>query len=134
MSVLARWSSAYEVYSSIRGDNLTDAKRKGTASLRILKELGSTAMVFSRAVVDDEKDWDTFHSLFQNVVCLADDIVELDLKSTAEKPPFCIDMAIVGPLFKVRFFHYISYGWRLVGGKTNMKQVLSMIVLGFLPL
>ena len=135
MSVLARWSSAYEVYSSIRGDNLTDTKRKGTASLRILRELGSIATMFTQTVVDDEKDWDMFYPMFQNIVRLTEDIIELDMKSTEERPPYCINMAIVEPLFKVSIFYHISYRSRLVVGKTNIEQVLSVVFfLGFLSL
>lgn len=100
-SILARWSSAYDVYLDIRGENLTNEKRKGTAGLRILKELGSTAMRLTRTMFDDEMNWDVFCPIFQNVVSLAEDIVELDLKITAERSPFCIDMALVGLLFQV---------------------------------
>ncbi|KAE9374871.1 hypothetical protein N431DRAFT_336663 [Stipitochalara longipes BDJ] len=104
MSILARWSSAYHVYLNIRGDNLTDIKRKGTAALGILKELGSTAMMLIRTMVDDQRNWDVFCPMFQKIVSLAEDIVELDLKSTVERVerhPFCIDMALVRPLFEV---------------------------------
>lgn len=100
-SILARWSSAYDVYLDIRGDNLTDKKRKGTAGLRILKELGVTAWMLSQTTVDDQINWDVFCPMFQKIVSLADDIVELDLKSTARERTSCIDMAIIGPLFEV---------------------------------
>jgi hypothetical protein len=100
-SMLARWSSAYDVYLDIRGENLTDRKRKGTAALSILKELGSTAMMLSRTMVDDQRNWDVFCPMFQNIVSLAEDIVKLDKISTAGKPTYCIDMALVGPLFEV---------------------------------
>lgn len=100
-SILARWSSAYDVYLNIRGDNLTNEKRKGTAGLRILKELGSVTMMLTQPVVDDETNWDVFCPVFQNVVSLAEDIIELDLEVAAEKSPFCINMAVVGPLFQV---------------------------------
>ena len=100
MSILARWSSAYDVYLDIRGDNLTDKKRKGTAALRILKELGATAWMLTQTRVDDQMNWDVFCPMFQKIVSLADDIVELDLKSTTGGSP-CIDMALVGPLFEV---------------------------------
>jgi hypothetical protein len=100
-SILARWSSAYEAYLEIRGHRLTNAKKKGLAALRILKELGSTAILLTEMTFDDEMKWDMFYSVFQNVVSLAEDIVELDLSSTVEKPRFCLEMAIVQPLFKV---------------------------------
>lgn len=100
-SILARWSSAYDVYLNIRGDNLTNEKRKGTAGLRILKELGSMAMMLKQPIVDDQTSWDVFCPIFQNVVSLAEDIVELDSELTAERSPYCIDMALVGPLFQV---------------------------------
>jgi hypothetical protein len=38
-SILERWSSAYDVYLDIRGDNLTEVKRRGTAALSIRKSL-----------------------------------------------------------------------------------------------
>jgi len=101
MSILARWSSAYDVYLDIRGDNLTDKKRKGTAALRILKELGATAWMLTRTTVDDQMNWDVFCPMFQKIVSLADDIVELDLRLTAADGSPCIDMALVGPLFEV---------------------------------
>jgi hypothetical protein len=101
MSILARWSSAYDVYLNIRGDSLTKTKRKGAAALGILKELGSTAMMLTRTTVDDQMSWDVFCPMFQKIVSLADDIIELELNSTEERPAFCIDMALVGPLFEV---------------------------------
>jgi len=101
ISILARWSSAYDAYLDIRGDNLTDEKRKGTAALCILKELGSTAMMLARTKVDDQKNWDVFCPMFQKIVSLAEDIIELELKSIAQRPPYCIDMALVRPLFEV---------------------------------
>jgi hypothetical protein len=105
MSILARWSSAYDAYLNIQGDNLTDTKRKGTAALCILKELGSTSKMLSRTRVNDERDWDVFCPMFQKVVSLAEDIVKLDRMSDPLNPKkFCIDMAIVGPLFKVSIF------------------------------
>ena len=99
--ILARWSSAYHAYLNIPGDNLTDKKRKGTAVLRILKELGSMSMMLTRTMVDNQMDWDVFCPMFQKIVALADDIVEVDLKSTAGRRTSCIDMALVGPLFEV---------------------------------
>lgn len=108
-SILARWSSAYDVYLNIRGDNLTNEKRKGTAGLRILKELGSVAMMLTQPVVDDETSWDVFCPVFQNVVSLAEDIIELDLEVATERSPFCINIALVGPLFQVSFLLNISF-------------------------
>jgi hypothetical protein len=107
MSILARWSSAYDAYLNIQGDNLTDTKRKGTAALCILKELGSTSKMLSRTRVNDERDWDVFCPMFQKIVSLAEDIVNLDRISDPLNPKkFCIDMAIVGPLFKVSILSY----------------------------
>jgi hypothetical protein len=100
-SILGRWTSAYDVYLDLRGDNLTNTKRKGTALLRILKELGSMAGMLTRTTIDNQKDWDVFCPMFQKIVSLADDIVELDLKSTEERPPFFVNMALVRPLFEV---------------------------------
>jgi hypothetical protein len=74
ISILARWSSAYDVYLNIRGENLTHEKRRGTAALSILKELGSIAMMLTPTTVDDQTIWDVFCHMFQNVVSLAEDI------------------------------------------------------------
>jgi hypothetical protein len=101
MGILARWSSAYDVYLDIRGDNLTDEKRKGTAALRILKELGAIAWMLTQTTVDDQMNWDVFCPMFQKIVSLADDIIQLDLKVTAEGGSPCMNMALVGPLFEV---------------------------------
>jgi hypothetical protein len=101
ISILARWSSAFDTYSNTRGHHLTVVKKKGIATLRILKELGSTIMMLTGMMMDDERKWDIFCPMFQNVVTLAEEIVELDLSSTIEKPPFCIEMALVRPLFEV---------------------------------
>ena len=105
-SILARWSSAYDAYLDIQGESLTDKKRKGTAVLRILKELGSTATMLTRTMVDDQRNWDVFCPMFRKIVSLAEDIVELDLNpnSPAGQPTFCIDMALVRPLFEVSLF------------------------------
>lgn len=100
-SILGRWSSAYDAYLNVRGDNLTDAKRKGTAVLRILKELGSTAMMLTETTVEDQMDWDVLCPTFQKVVSLADEIIGLDKQSASGRPTYCIDMALVGPLFEV---------------------------------
>jgi hypothetical protein len=101
-SIMARWSSAYDAYLNIRGDGLTDQKKKGTAIFSILKELGSTVMTLTGAVVKDQQDWDILYPVFQKIVSLADDIVELELKSSALKSNSCIDMSVVRPLFEVR--------------------------------
>ena len=102
-SILARWSSAYDAYLDIRGDNLTHRKRKGTAALRILKELGSTAITLTRTKVDDQMDWDVFCPMFRKIVSLVEDILKLDLEPTAATPTNCVDMALVRPLFEVSF-------------------------------
>jgi hypothetical protein len=101
ISILARWSSAYDAYLNIQGNNLTERKKKGTAVLCILKELGSTVMMLTGTMVEDEKHWDVFCPMFQKIVSLAEDIVEIDLKLTAGRNTFCIDMALIGPLFAV---------------------------------
>lgn len=100
ISILARWSSAYDAYLNIQGGNLTDRKRKGTAVLRILKELGATAGMLTKTMVDDQRNWDVFCPMFQKIVSLAEDIAEVDQKPT-EGSPFCINMALIGPLFAV---------------------------------
>ena len=102
--ILARWSSAYDAYLNIQGNNLTYDKRKGTASLRILKELGTISTMLTRTEAEDEISWDIFCPTFQKVVSLAENIVEIDLKSTADRPTLCINMALVEPLFKVSSF------------------------------
>ncbi|PVI00600.1 hypothetical protein DM02DRAFT_592558 [Periconia macrospinosa] len=100
-SILARWSSAYEVYLDIRSDHLTVAKRKGMSTIRILRELGSTAAVLTKTTLDDEREWDAFCPMFRNIVSLALDIVKTDLQTTEGTPPNCINMAIVRLLFEV---------------------------------
>jgi hypothetical protein len=101
MSILARWTSAYDAYLNVQSENMTDIKRKGTAVLCILKELGSAAAVFTRTTLNDQTNWDAFYPMFQKIVSLAEEIIELDLKSTVVRPKFCMDMAIIGPLFEV---------------------------------
>lgn len=110
MGILARWSSAYDAYLNIPGDNLTDKKKKGTAILRILKELGSTSMMLTRTTLDNQSSWDVFCPLFQKIVSLAEDIIEIDLKPSAAGPPPCIDMALVRPLFNVGSFSFLVRG------------------------
>jgi hypothetical protein len=99
--ILGRWSSAYDAYLNIQGENLTDARKRGTAALRIVKALGSSALMLTRTMVDDQMNWDVFCPMFQEIVSLAEDIVELDSKSTEQRPPFYIDMSLVRPLFEV---------------------------------
>jgi len=101
-SILARWHSAYDAYLGVRGDNLTHQKRKGTAVLSILKELGSTVGMLSQTQIIDERQWDIYYPMFDKIVNLANDIIELDLTSTSPTPVHCIDMYLVKPLFKVR--------------------------------
>jgi hypothetical protein len=101
MSILARWSSAYDAYLNVQSENMTDIKRKGTAVLRILKELGSVATMFTRTTLNDQISWDAFYPMFQKIVSLAEEIIELDQKSTVARPKFCLDMALIGPLFEV---------------------------------
>lgn len=132
ISILARWSSAYDAYLNIQGENLTDRKRKGTAVLRILKELGSTAMMLTKTMVDDQRNWDAFCSMFQKIVSLAEDIVEVDQKATAGRPTFCIDMALIGPLFAVSFLPSIYFSNRIslefYQVKSYSKQVLTLLL------
>lgn len=109
MSILARWSSAYDAYLNIQGNNLTDKRRKGTAALYILKELGSVSMMLTRTRVDNQRDWDIFCPTFQKIVSLAADIIEVDIKSTVGKRTSCFDMALVRPLFKVCFILSIYF-------------------------
>jgi hypothetical protein len=109
ITILARWSSAYDAFLGIQGSNLTDKRKKGTAALCILKELGSTVFMLTRTMIDDQKNWDIFCPMFQKVVSLAEDIVKVDLNSTAERSTHCIDMALVGPLFKVSLLSNASF-------------------------
>ncbi|KAK8061593.1 hypothetical protein PG994_007959 [Apiospora phragmitis] len=99
-SILARWSSAHDVYLDIRGDSLTEEKRRDTAALSILRELGSMTMMLTRTTVEDQRKWDVFCPMFQNIISLAQDIIELDRNSTTARPKACINMALVGPLFE----------------------------------
>jgi hypothetical protein len=115
-SILARWSSAYDVYLNIRGEHLTVVKRKGISTIRILKELGSKAAVLTQTTFDNERDWDAFCPMFQNVVALAHDIVELDLQMTAGTPLHCMDMAIVRLLFEVNL---LLNTLTVLGDRTN---------------
>lgn len=80
-------------------------RRKGTAALSILKELGTTSKMLTYTTTVDEMDWDLFCPMFMKIVALAGDIVELDQKVTAEKRSDCINMAIVRPLFEVSLEH-----------------------------
>ena len=66
-------------------------------------------MMLTKASVKDEKEWDVFGLMFENVVALAEDIVELDLKTTAKSDPYCINMAIVGILFQVCLSSNLSF-------------------------
>lgn len=116
ISILARWSSAYDVYLNIRGENLTHEKRRGTAALSILKELGSIAMMLTPTTVDDQTIWDVFCHMFQNVVSLAEDIFELDLRPTAGRPLFCVDMALVRPLFEVSLLSNVFHLLEVLAG------------------
>ena len=109
ISILARWSSAYDAYLNIPGDDLTDKKKKGTAILRILKALGSTTMVLTRTTIDDQSSWDVFRPMFQKIVSLAEDIIEIELNPTAVGYTSCIDMALVRPLFNVSLFSNILF-------------------------
>lgn len=116
-SILARWSSAYDAYLNIQGGNITDRKRKGTAVLRILKELGSTAAILTKTTVNDQIEWDVFCSMFEKIVSLAEDIAEVDQNSTEGRPTYCIDMALIGPLFAVSSSSKV---------KLHSKQVLTL--------
>lgn len=99
--ILAKWSAAVDAFICGRGDHLTETERKGAAVLNILKELGSTSVMLTRTMVDDQSNWDMFTPLFEKIVSLAESIMELDIKSNGGRPTFCIDMALVGPVFEV---------------------------------
>ena len=101
MSILERWASAFEAFQSTRGKDMTETEKQGAAVLCILKELGSSSMLLTRTLVDDQTKWDGFYETFLKIVSLAEGVVERDLKSTHGRPTFCIDMAIVAPLFEV---------------------------------
>lgn len=135
-SILARWSSAYDAYLNIQGKNLTGRKRKGTAVLHILKELGSTAGILTKTTVDDQMEWDVFCSMFDKIVSLAEDIVEIDQKSTEGRPTFCIDMALIGPLFAVSFLSIAYFpnqrSLELHKVISHGEQVLTLPLLRYL--
>ncbi|KAE9371928.1 hypothetical protein N431DRAFT_492197 [Stipitochalara longipes BDJ] len=101
IDVLERWSAAFDAFVSSRGDEMTDDEKKGVAVLAIIKELGSTSVMLTRTMVDDQRNWDVFSPIFEKIVCLAEDIVRLDFKSNGGRPTFCIDLAIVSPIFEV---------------------------------
>jgi hypothetical protein len=58
-------------------------------------------MMLTRTTVDGRRNWDIFRPMFQTIVSLAEDIVDLDLKPSVERLTFCIDMALIGLLFEV---------------------------------
>ncbi|PMD29888.1 hypothetical protein L207DRAFT_503376 [Hyaloscypha variabilis F] len=101
IAILDRWSTAFDAFLSNRGDKMTDNERKGAAVLTIIRELGSTSVMLVRTKVDDQRNWDIFSPIFEKIVCLAEDVVKLDFKSNGGRPTFCIDLAIVSPLFEV---------------------------------
>jgi hypothetical protein len=121
---------AYDAYLNIQGENITDRKRKGTAVLRILKELGSTAVILTKTTVDDQIEWDVFCSMFEKIVSLAEDIAEVDQKSTEGRPTFCIDMALIRPLFAVSSLSIVYFPERrllkLCEVKLRSEQVLTI--------
>jgi hypothetical protein len=92
--ILERWSAAFEAFIRARGDALTDNERKGAAVLGILKELGSTSVMLTRTIVDDQRNWDMFTPMFERIIFLAEEVILLDSKTNAGKSTFTIDMAL----------------------------------------
>jgi len=101
ITTLNRWSAAFDAFLSARGDKMTANERKGAAVLTIIRELGSTSVMLTRTKVDDQRNWDVFSPMFEKIVSLAEDIVKLDLEANGGRPTFCIDLAIIGPIFEV---------------------------------
>jgi hypothetical protein len=98
---LERWVSALDAFLLNRGSDLTAKEQQGAAVLCILKELGSSSLLLARTVIDDQRKWDVFYEIFERIVTIAEGIIERDTKATSGKPTFCIDMAVVAPLFEV---------------------------------
>ena len=99
--ILNRWSTAFDAFLCNRGDKMTANERKGAAVLTIIRELGSTSVMLTRTKVDDQTNWDIFSPMFEKIVCLAEDVVKLDFQSNEGRPTFCIDLAIIGPIFEL---------------------------------
>lgn len=128
-SILARWSSAYNAYLNIQNDNLTDTRRKGTAALCVLKELGSTSKLIAQTTVDDERNWDVFCPMFQKIVSLAEDIIQLNLKPIIRAPEYCINMAIIAPLFKVSILPSIIFYIGIFAIQVNSSNHRGILLL-----
>jgi len=79
-----------DVYSNIEGDSLTDKKKKGTAVLRILKELGSTARMLTQTTVDDEMDWEYSAPVSEKSSPWPRILFNLDTSQLQEKPTFAL--------------------------------------------
>jgi len=104
-NMLEEWSRAFDAFLQLYGDMLSEKERKGVAILQMHKRVGHTALNVERSDVDDEMRWDKFCPVFEEIVTLAEFVVEPTNSTTpteaAQRIHFSLDMSINGCLYDV---------------------------------
>jgi hypothetical protein len=100
METFDQWTTAFDAFLKTHADTLTELDRKGVAMLQIQRKIGFMSLQLSRTIFDDQTLWDQFLPLFNQIVTLAAEILEVGSRSR-RYPTFSLDMGIVGPLYEV---------------------------------
>ncbi len=106
-TLVEQWSSALDALLLARSQDMTPLELKGASVLKIQKLIGFAILHTHRSGNDDQTLWDPLCPMFEQVVNLAAEVLDLDTEinnsspSETRTPSFLFDMEIVGPLYHV---------------------------------
>ena len=103
--LLQRWSMAFDAFLELHGDTFTCKEREGVTVLQIQKLSAYITLDVGRSTTDDQTLWDVYCPLFEEMVTLAESIVEPAThsghRSLDRKLSISLDKGIIGPLYEV---------------------------------
>jgi hypothetical protein len=100
VDTLYQWSKAFDSFLETHGDSLSQSDKHGATMLQMQHDIGFMSLQLNRTLLDDQTGWDQFIPLFNQVVSLAEEIIDHTPK-TPRYPSFSLDMGVVGPLYLV---------------------------------
>ncbi|KAL4885440.1 hypothetical protein BJY04DRAFT_134465 [Aspergillus karnatakaensis] len=116
LSLLARWSTALDVFLRERGDSLTSREKRGAAVLKLRRLDSFLALDVLQFQVEggmetatDHLRWDNYYPLFEQMVTQGEVILQFSAEDTASPSStpkstpqtFSLDLGIIGSMFNV---------------------------------
>lgn len=95
------WGVKLDAFIETHGPLLSESARKGVKVLQMHRSIGWTSLSVESTPHDDQTAWDMFTPVFEEVVRLAAEIIDVDDPDSAQVPIFSADMGITGPLYEV---------------------------------